>query len=186
MLKLKLAAAAGASVLASLAVASGAQAAYQDPAIVVNVSDSTPVEGTNINVSASAAADCEWAVSFDGTVEEGTGTAITASFTAPNVDQRTDYPLVVRCQYDDTAPVVGPADSASALATPAAIQTTTRTVTITVLPKGDDGVSDADESEAGALPNTGGSNAQLLLIGGGLVVAGVGITVAARRRGARA
>ncbi|MBC7632941.1 MAG: hypothetical protein H7290_16000, partial [Flavobacterium sp.] len=125
-------------------------------------------------------ADCAWAISFNGAVEEDSGNDASATFTAPQVDKRTDYELVVRCQYDDTKPISAPADSASTVVTPAATQTATRTVTITVLPAGDAGDNAANES--GALPGTGGSNAQLLWVGGALVVGGAAVTIPARRR----
>jgi LPXTG-motif cell wall-anchored protein len=182
VLKLKLAGAAAAAVLVGLVTISGAQAAYEDPPISVNISDSTPTEGTTFTVTASSTADCAWTASFNGSVEEDNGNALSATFTSPQVSKRTEFPLVVRCRYDDTAPVSAPVDTTSNRVTPAAIQTATRTVTITVLPTGDDGTAD----DSGALPDTGGSSAKLLWAGGALVIGGVAVTIAARRRGNRA
>lgn len=194
---IRTAVAAAATMLIALATASGAHAVvYQDPTIAVDVTDTTPVEGTEFTVSASSTANCGWAISFNGSVEGGSGNATSATFTAPAVDERTDYPAVVRCTFDDTVPLSGPADSASTLVTPAALQTATRTVNITVLPLGDDGSGagsgaggssgeNASSGLSGILPDTGGIDAEIVLAGGVLLLVGVGVVVAVRRRGTR-
>jgi hypothetical protein len=158
---LKLAAMVAATFLLGLAPLGAAQAAYQDPTITVEVSDVTPTEGDIFTVDVSSPATCEWTLSFNGDSEQGHGKVDDAHFVAPQVDRRTDYALVVRCEYDNT--------------------TVTRTVTITVLPLGSSsGFGTSDLSEV--LPGTGGTSVDLLWIGGALVVAGAVATVAVRRR----
>ncbi|MCL3817590.1 hypothetical protein [Aeromicrobium wangtongii] len=202
---LKLAAVVAATFLLGLAPLGAAQAAYQDPTITVEVSDVTPTEGDTFTVDVSSPATCEWTHTFAGDSEEGAGKVDEADFVAPQVDRRTDYALVVRCDYDNTQPIVAPAETGSNLVTPAAIETATRTVTITVLPLGDngegaggsggsDGSSGYGESGSGSssgfgtsdlggvLPGTGGTSVDLLWIGGALVAAGAVATVAVRRR----
>lgn len=185
MFKTKLAGVTAAVALIGMATAGAAQAAYQDPTIVINVDDTTPVEGATIEVRAAADVDCDWSASFNGAGRTGAGNAFAASFDTPQVTEPTDFPLVVECEYDDTEPVAGPADSGTNLVSPAAIRTASRTVTITVLPAGgaDAGVGNgAGAVGSGFLPSAGGANAELLWLGGGLLVVGAGITVAARRR----
>jgi LPXTG-motif cell wall-anchored protein len=174
------AAAAAAAVVALVPAA--AHAVYVDPAIGLTVSDTTVVEGASLTAKATSTLDCDWTISFAGTAEQGSGTTFTAGFTAPDVDNKTTLPLVGRCGYDDAAPSSTPARAAdTAAAVPVATREASRTVQITVLPKGA-----AETDDNGVLPDTGGSTLTLLLVGGALVVAGAGITVAARRRGARA
>lgn len=174
----KLAGAAAAAVLTAL-IPLGAAQAYVDPTIDVTVSDTTVVEGSTFTASASSNISCEgWTLSFDGTAEKGAGKTFSTGFKAPDVAKKTKFPLVGTCAYDDTKLSSAPAAANAATVVPAASRALSRTITITVLPEGKDG--------DGALPDTGGSNLPLLLIGGMLVVAGGGVTYAARRRGASA
>jgi len=175
----KLAGASAAAVLTAL-IPLGAAQAYVEPTIEVSVSDTTVVEGSTFTAKASSNISCDgWTLAFDGTAEKGSGKVFSADFTAPDVSKTTKLPLVGTCGYDDTKLSSAPATAANAATVvPAASQALSRTITITVLPKGGDG--------DGALPDTGGSNLPLLLIGGMLVVAGGGVTYAARRRGASA
>jgi LPXTG-motif cell wall-anchored protein len=54
------------------------------------------------------------------------------------------------------------------------LATASASATVTLLPVGSD--------DGGALPDTGGSNLSLILLGGGLVLVGGGVTYMARRR----
>lgn len=174
----KLAGAAAAAVLTAL-IPLGAAQAYVDPTIEVTVSDTTVIEGSTFTASASSNISCDtWTLSFDGTAEKGSGKAFSTGFTAPDVTKKTKLPLVGTCDYDDADLSSAPAAANAAAVVPAASRALSRTITITVLPKG--------AEDDGALPDTGGSNLSLLLIGGMLVVAGGGVTYAARRRGASA
>lgn len=139
------------------------------------------------------------------------GTEFTFSIPVPDVPDGTEATLRVECTYDDglgeeseeqslsgtTSPE---AVTQASFVLPTALQTATAfqtSITITADAGSGDGDDDADGGgsgsgsgtgdDAGALPDTGGSNASLLAIGGALVVAGAGVTIAARRRmGAKA
>ncbi|AWB91201.1 hypothetical protein C3E78_02615 [Aeromicrobium chenweiae] len=183
-------------MLMGLVSAGPALAAYQDPVITVTIDDSTPVEGTIFTVTSTSQADCEWDVDFNGGSDAGSGTTDSASFTAPQVSERTNFSVVVRCSFDNTEPVSAPADTGSNLVTPAAVVTATRTLTVTVLPVGDSGTGAGTGTGAGAgasgdvgtsdlggvLPGTGGASVDLLWIGGALVLTGAAATIAVRRR----
>lgn len=179
MFTLKLAGAAVSAAILALVPIGAAQAVYVDPTMDLSASKTTVVEGTTFTARATANLTCDWTLSFSGTAETGSGKAFSTEFTAPDVDKKTKLPLVGTCGYDDVAPSAAPAAaSASAGVVPVATRQLSRTITITVLPKGGD--------DDAALPDTGGPELTLLLIGGALVVAGGAVTVAARRRGAHA
>lgn len=204
MLKLKFAVVAAATILLGLFAASGAQAAdYQEPSIEVALSNSTTtqVEGGNFTINVSSGSDtvCDWTVTFNGTARTGTGSSFSASFTAPQVDKKTQFPVTITCSYDDgqigptsTTVETDPSAVTNALYVPnsntalqAATQTTTRTVMITVLPAGSDATDGNTDNNggAGALPNTGGTNANYIWGGAALIVLGGVAVFAVRRRG---
>ncbi len=92
----------------------------------------------------------------------------TASTTTPQTSAK------VVTSNDVTPAFYSTADSAQTLQ--AAIQSASASATITLLPKG------GDKNDDGALPDTGGSNLWILVLGGALIVAGGGVTYVARRR----
>lgn len=190
-MKLKLAAVSAATLLVGLMSASGAQAAYEDPAVEVNLEDATVIEGTTISGSATSnGVEGSFTATFNGSTDSATGTAINFSFETPSVTEETDFPLTVVFTYDDGN--TGGASVAAtdpAAVTPAATQNVTRTVNVTVLPKGGDtgGDTDADtggdaSDGKGALPDTGGSNALILGGGAALLALGGGALFIARRK----
>lgn len=190
MLKLKFAAVGAAALLVGLMSASGAQAAYEDPPIQITFSDSSPVEGDSFSVSASSGnIDCDWSTTFNGVEDNDSGTETSSTFTAPTVDQDTDFPLTITCVYDDEAAPISatvntnPSAVTEALFVPTAIQTVSRTVNVTVLSsESGDGDGSGNGDGNAALPGTGGSSQSLIWIGAGLLLAGAGVTFAARRR----
>lgn len=192
MFKLRLAAAAAIACAVTL-LSSGAQA-YPDCAITLTLSDSTVVGGKSFDFSADAGEDnCDWRVTYRDKVKNGSGSSISGSYSTPVVSKKTTSKIVAECAQDDSPVSVTPSrDSAAvpafystqssrtvAAATPA---TCTVSVNVTLLPKGAS-VGDADDN--GVLPNTGGSNLWILVLGGALVAGGAGVTYAARRRHSR-
>ena len=180
MFTLKLVGAAAAASIVALVPIGAAQATYVDPTMDLSASKTTVVEGSTFTARATSNLTCDWTLSFSDTAKTGAGKAFSTEFTAPDVDKKTKLPLVGTCAYNDAAPSAAPATAADTTAVvPAATRELSRTITITVLPKG-------AKNDDSALPDTGGSDLTLLLIGGALVAAGGAVTVAARRRGAHA
>ena len=201
VLTLKLAAATAVASLVALVPASSAFAAYEDPAIDVEVHPTTLVGGGSISGTATSnGVDCAWTVTFLDQIETGTGTEIDFTFDTPEVDEETEEDVTVRCVYDDenipqAAPEqagtvnVQPASYSTTSAMPTALQTLTRTVTITLLPEGDDdddddgdGDGNGDGDDNGGLPDTGGIDQTIVLAGVALLAAGTGVVLMARRR----
>jgi len=196
MIKLRLVAAAAIAAAATL-LSSGAAQAYPDiPNVTLTISDATIVGGNTFNYKASADVDCEWTITYSEAVngsatQTGNGTSLSGSYDTKVVESIFKSPIKATCKYDDNAPAisakiktsndVSPAffstsDAASVL--PAVIQTADASATITLLPK-----KGVDDNNSGSdLPDTGGSNLWILVLGGALVVAGGGVTYAARRR----
>ncbi|GAA3516728.1 hypothetical protein GCM10022234_09960 [Aeromicrobium panaciterrae] len=197
MKKLRLAAVAALVSGFALFAAAPAQA-YPDPAIRLTA-DSPVIGGNTVNFVADTAAlkvPCDWTVTFtagvangENPVRTGSGTSLSGSFESKPVSKSTPVKMTAKCLYDnavdygvlapvasgnDVTPAVFSASPARAL--PAAIVPVFDSVTVILLPKG--GVAGED----GELPDTGGSNLSWLYIGGALVLAGAGVTYAARRR----
>jgi len=148
---------AGALVAFFTLVSAGAAQAYPDPSITVDAK--TPlIGGTPLPFTAqSGGVNCTtWTVTFNGDTSTGSGTSVSGTFNTPVVAATTSSPLTASCVYAD-----GVANSG---------------VSITLLPTG----STADN---GALPDTGGSNAWVLVGGAALIVLGGGAVIASRRRG---
>lgn len=187
MFKLRLVAAAAIACAVTL-LSSGAQA-YPDCGISLSLNDSTVVGGKNFSFTAdSGDVDCAWTVTYRGKSKTGTGTSISGSYSTPEVSKKTTSKIVAACEHELTASksasasgsTVTPAfySAQSSAVLPAATTVCSVSATVTLLPKG--GV--ADEGADDSLPDTGGSNLWILVLGGALVVAGGGITYAARRR----
>jgi len=191
MFKLRLAAAAGIACAVTL-LSSGAQA-YPDCGIDLdlNLNNGTLVGGKTLKFSADSGEEqCDWAVTYRGDTQTDSGTSIEGSFSTPVVTKKTVNKITASCTHDISDDVAAPADSASTTVTPAiysaqpsavvqapVFATCSVSANVTLLPKG--GV---DNNDDGALPDTGGSNLWILVLGGALVVAGGGVTYAARRR----
>lgn len=197
MKKLRLAAVAALVGGMALFAAAPAQA-YPDPAIRLTA-DSPVIGGKTVNFVADTAAmkvPCDWTVTFTGgvasgenPVRTGSGLSLSGSFESKPVTKSTPVTMTAKCLYDNaidygvvakssptnevTAAIYTP-NSARAL--PAAIVPVFDSVTVTLLPEGGVG------GEEGELPDTGGSNLTWLYLGGALVLAGAGVTYAARRR----
>ncbi|WP_082582317.1 LPXTG cell wall anchor domain-containing protein [Aeromicrobium sp. Root236] len=194
MIKLRLVAAAAIAAAATL-LSSGAAQAYPDiPNVTITVSDATLIGGKTFDYKASADVECDWTVTYAEAVngsatQTGTGTSLTGTYDTKVVSKIFKSPIKALCKYDDNVPAVSakvvtsnqvsPAfySTSAAKTLPAAIQNASASATITLLPLG--GVDNGDD---GALPNTGGSNAWILVLGAALVAAGGSITYVARRR----
>ena len=102
--------------------------------------------------------DVHWVLTFNGDSRTGTGETFTASFTAPDVTKPSSFKL--------TSTGTGPAGTCS------------RSVDVTVLPDG----SVSPPGGGGGLPNTGGPDLWILLLGVVLVGAGTAVTLRTRRK----
>lgn len=195
-MKIRLIAAAVIAGAATLLSSGTAHAGYPEPAITITVDDAILVGGNTFSFTAdSGEVECDWTVTYDegrapGEDPErtGSGTSISGTYDTKVVQSKFKSPLVAECSYDDgTGPAsvsaeVGTtepaffstADGASTLQT--AIQQASASATITLLPEG------GGDGDGGALPDTGGSNLSLILLGGGLLLVGGGVTYMARRR----
>jgi LPXTG-motif cell wall-anchored protein len=179
---------------AFMMLSTGAAQAYPDTNLTLSA-DSPVVGGKVTNFEANADVTCDTlTVSFsDGKASSETTTrtghdvdTLTGSYVTKAVDEKTSTTMTATCTYDDTN-VVAPAKAKSSGVVPAFYSTKTgstlqaatqnlhASAVVVLLPKGgDDG--------NGVLPNTGGLRLSLLVIGGLLVLVGVGVTVASRRR----
>jgi LPXTG-motif cell wall-anchored protein len=193
MIKVRLVAAAAIAAVATL-MSSGAAQAYPDiPNVTLTIPDSVLVGGNTFTYKASADVDCQWTISYPEAVngsatQTGNGKTLSGSYDTKVVSKTFKSPIKATCKYDDNVPAVAkvvtsndvtpavysPADSAQTLQ--AAIQSASASATVTLLPKG------GDKNDDGALPDTGGSNLWILVLGGALIVAGGGVTYVARRR----
>jgi LPXTG-motif cell wall-anchored protein len=197
MFKSRVALVAFAAALLGIFAAPAANAAYAPPPFSADVPSGVgPGEEFTITFD-SGSVNCSWSLTpFHGqTAPGGSGTTYTVTLTAPDSDGT--YSITANCTWDpdNVNPTVAPASSSNTV-TPAVYsktaavssdtllavpQTDSYRVQIVVGNGGDDGDDDSD-GESGSLPNTGGSNFTLLAAGAGLVVAGAGVTFAARRR----
>ncbi|MET1061697.1 MAG: LPXTG cell wall anchor domain-containing protein, partial [Aeromicrobium sp.] len=152
---------AGAATLLS----SGAAQAYPDsPNVVITIPDSVIYGGDTFDYAASADVECDWTVTYEQSVgaktQTGSGDAISGTFDTKVVSKTYKSPVTALCKYDDDAQEA----SASAV--------------VTLLPRG----AAVPAADNGALPDTGGSNLWILVVGGGLLLVGGGLTYVARRR----
>ncbi|KQV75312.1 hypothetical protein ASC61_10035 [Aeromicrobium sp. Root344] len=162
--------------------------------MTLTISDATLVGGNTFDYKASADVECDWTVTYSEAVngsanQTGSGTSLTGTYDTKVVSKVFKSPIKALCKYDDNVPPVSakvvtsnqvsPAFYSANTATTlrAATQEASASATVTLLPKG--GV---DDNGDGSLPNTGGSNAWILVLGAALVAAGGSITYVARRR----
>lgn len=184
-------------IMSAFAMFASAPAQAYPDVVVVLTADSSVVGGKTVHFTADTTAhnvQCDWTVTWtDGVgagedpVRTGQGLSLKGTFKSKVVTSSTATTMKVECLYDDAvAPVVakistsntvtpaiytGKATTLQAKIVPAA----PASAIVTLLPAGSS-VADAE------LPDTGGTNLSWLLIGGVLVVAGGGVTYAARRR----
>jgi LPXTG-motif cell wall-anchored protein len=181
--------------LLSILAAPAANAAYAPPPFTADAPSTVkPGAEFSITFDAGNVSCAPWTLSdFEGqSVPPGSGSTYIVTLTAPT--EPGTYTVTAHCTWDPDAvnPASGPvADSAAvtpAVYTTSAVssdtllaapQTDTYSVQIVVASAAD--VND-ETADTGAIPDTGGSNITLLAIGAGLLVAGAGVTVAARRR----
>lgn len=163
--------------LATVALAPAAQA-YPDFRMDPVVSPTVVVEGHTFDASVSANADCDWAITFEGDVRTGHTAAFTkfsTQYVAPDVDERTTYPVRFVCNYDDSTIVDSDARADRAAQG-------IRTLQVTVIPLGEGAGSPTENPGSGSLPGTGGPS-MLFLIGGlVLLLVGAGAVKYARSR----
>ena len=186
MFKLRLVAEAAIACAVTL-LSSGAQA-YPDCGITLSLNHSKLVGGGTFSFTADAGdVFCDpWTVTYRGETKTDSGNSISGSYSTPVVTKKRTDVIRAECTHEvlDSAPAaasssdVTPAfySGTSSAVLPSRIVTCPVEATVTLLPKG--GVDNGD----GDLPNTGGSNLWLLVLGGALVVGGGGVTYAARRR----
>lgn len=196
MFKSRVAIAALAAAVLSIFAAPAANAAYAPPPFSADVpSNVGPGDEFSITFD-SGNINCAWSlVPFHGqTAPGGSGTTYTVTLTAPSSDGT--YTITANCTWDpETVNNASAAVSDPSAVTPAVYSASAKTDSLLAVPQtdsysvqlvvgdgGDEGDGDDDGDNAGSLPNTGGSNFTLLALGAGLVVAGAGVTFAARRR----
>lgn len=175
MKKLRLAAVAAIMGAAALFAGAPAQASAYPDVVVVLTADSPVIGGKTVNFSVTTTAgtiECDWTVTWsdgvasgenDTRTSSGRPTSFSGSFESKVVSSSTPTTMTATCVYDDAQ---------------IAQNATPDSVTVVLLPRG----GDDDDDDNGALPDTGGSNLAWLFIGGALVLAGGGVTYAARRR----
>lgn len=171
-------------------LSSGAQAAlYPDCGITLTLNNSTVVGGEKFSFTADAGdVECDWTVTYAGKTKTGSGTSLSGTFSTKKVSEKTTTKITAKCVHEVNSSLSS--STASTDVTPAfyssgstqTLQSADRTcpvsADVTLLPKG----AAPDDEEDGVLPDTGGANFWLLVIGGVLVLGGAGITYASRRR----
>jgi LPXTG-motif cell wall-anchored protein len=190
MTRLRLAAAGAIAGAVTLLSSGAAQALYPDCGIALSLTSSTVTGGESFSFTADAGdGDCDWTVTYGGRTKTGSGTTISGTFDTAEVSKQKTSTIKAACTHELSA-APSATESTSTQVTPAfyatgssaTLQAATRTcpvsAIVTLLPVGA-GPADAD----GVLPDTGGSNLWILVVGGALVAGGAGVTYAARRRG---
>ena len=164
-------------VAAVVALLVGGAQAMAYPSCVFDASADKKVVrgGAQVTVSSTANVDCAWTIEWNGVTRTGSGKTFSATYTAPQVSKRTVIDAHVTCTYEDTSCTGEDARDGDA-ARPALW---TKTIPVTVLPRGGQGGPTA--SASGDLPNTGGPSWYLLAGGLLLLVAGAGAVRASRR-----
>ena len=172
--------------------------AYPDPVLTIET-NSPLVGGKTLEITAEAGgSDCAWNIVYEGQTESGNGESFSTTFSTEEVDEETDVSLTATCVYDDST---GPASAetpngdsvvrnalyvpAESDALQAAVQSQSKTVQVTLLPEGDgdgDGNGDNDSNSGGLLPDTGGANLILIVLGAGLLATGASAVYVSRRR----
>jgi len=198
MKNLRLAAAAAlAGVMVLLSSGSAMAYVYPDCGIEMHLKiHKTPLTGGNSfdYVASAPGTDCDWTVTYRGETQTGNGETISGTFSTTKVHHKFTSHIVAKCEHlveaqGVSAPisksnaVTSAVYTTSAAALPEAgpdpqLRTCPISRDITLLPKGHHNDGDDD----GSLPNTGGSNLWILVLGGVLLVGGGATILVARRR----
>jgi LPXTG-motif cell wall-anchored protein len=181
-------------------LSSGAAQAYppNDVNVIITIPSATLVGGNTVHFTATTdtpGLNCAWTVKLSNGVAAGVndtvtgnGTSFSGSFKTKSVSATEAHPLTATCAYDDADVVNAPISHSNAVTSAvftssnsgstllAAPQTVSASATVTLLPTG------GDNNDNGALPDTGGSNLWILILGGVLVVGGGAAVLTARSR----
>ena len=194
----KFAAVAIVAMLFALVPTSAAFAAYEDPAIDVDVHPTTLIGGGSFSGTAeSNGVICDWTVTFRGETKTGVGTEISFTFDTPVVDEETERDLKVVCVYNDdnttqlsgrrglpprrlprTAPRRRCRPCSRGCRAPSRSPCFPSPMMMTTMMT----MATATAGGSGALPDTGGSSGMILMSGAALVAAGSGVLYTVRRR----
>lgn len=195
MKNLRLVAAAALAGLVTLLSSGAAQAfVYPDCGIDMKLTiHKTPLTGGKSfhYVASAPGTDCDWTVTYRDKKVTGSGESISGTFKTQQVDKKFTSKITAACTHLVKG-VSGPISksnkvvsavyltsssySTATAAGPAQPRTCPISADITLLPKG------AGTGNGGLLPNTGGSNLWILVLGGALLVGGGGVVYASRRR----
>jgi LPXTG-motif cell wall-anchored protein len=194
MKKLRLVAVA--AIMGGIAIFAAAPAQAYPDVVVVLTADSPVIGGKTVHFTADTTAhnvQCDWTVTFsdgvangENAVRTGHGLSLSGSYHSKPVSKKTPTTMTAECLYDNAAaPVVAKISSSNAV-TPALYTGKATTLQSAIVPATPDSVTvillPVGGEDNGSLPDTGGSNISWLFIGGALVLAGGGVTYAARRR----
>lgn len=190
-MKFRLIVAAAIAGALTLLSSGAAHAGYPDPTITITIGDADMIGGTKFTYTADAGpVDCNWTITYSEAVngpdvQTGSGTSLQGTYDTKVVSSVFRSPIKAVCEYDDgqvassgdatTAPAFFSTGSGSATVQ-AVIQEASASATITLRPLG------SEAGDGDALPDTGGSNLSLILLGVGLLLLGGGVTYLARRR----
>lgn len=180
MKKLSLRALAGVMIAALVGLfVAGPSFGYPDPpadGIDFDLSATTIESGDDVTVTASAGGEAgTFTTSLFGETSSGSGTSHTSTFTAPEVDEPTEYTGTGTFVPDEA-----PAAFSGGLVSAVEVQST---FSVTVVPEGYGTGSDGDAS--GALPGTGSSVNAFYIVGAiALIIGGAVALIVARRRNA--
>ena len=179
-------------------LSTGAAQAYppNDVEVLINIPNATLIGGKTVHFTATTntpGLNCAWTVKLSNGAAAGVndtltghGTSFSGSYKTKVVGAIQKHPLTAICAYDDTNVSSAPIShsnkvtsavfiSGSGSTLLAAPQKASASATVTLLPLNGGGGS-------GALPNTGGSNLWILVLGGALLVGGGAVFVVARSR----
>jgi LPXTG-motif cell wall-anchored protein len=166
------------AVMAALVATAGfASSAQAYPELTFNLTAHPTVlyGGQTVTGVASANTNCTWSITWNNQVHHGSSTAsssFSTTWTAPVVTSITKIPMDGVCTYASSSIRLHAAGRVSV-----ATATWTRTIVITVLPRGT-----VSPPVGPHLPNTGGPNLLFLLGGLALLLSGTTAVVVARRR----
>ncbi|MCZ4500625.1 MAG: hypothetical protein JWQ74_3180 [Marmoricola sp.] len=167
------------AMLGVLAVVGFAPAAQAYPEVVIDLTaqPTTLYGGEQFTATATANVTCSsWTLEWNGDSRSKTAAQFSTRFTAPDVSKVTYIPLHGTCDY------ALPAGATPVTRSAATDTSWTRTIVITVLPRGQ--ASPPTIDDGGKLPNTGGPSLWLLVAGFALAAAGA--AAVARSRSAKA
>jgi LPXTG-motif cell wall-anchored protein len=182
-------------------LSTGAAQAYppNDVEVIIHIPNSTLIGGKTVHFTATTntpGLNCAWTIKLSNGAAAGVndtltgnGTSFSGSYKTKVVSHIEPHPLTATCAYDDTNVSSAPASHSNAVTSAvfvsgngngstllAAPQTASASATVTLLPLGGGG------DDNGGLPNTGGSNLWIFVLGGALLVGGGAVILVARSR----